>query len=215
MTLRICFFSLLLCCGAFSTALAGDGLLTRLQQRYEAMASFQADFAQIQVNAASKETVHGNGTLTYAKPRLVRWETTDPEPELLVVDATTVWDYFPYENVAYRYPAEQVLGAKSMLRFVSGETRLDKDFIVDAKGEDAGLALYDLFPKESESGMVQASVWIDPATALIRRVRILDFWGNSNELTFAAMRLDVPVKPDMFTFDPPKGVTVMRDTPAR
>ena len=56
--------------------------------------------------------------------------------------------------------------------------------------------------------MVEALLWVEPSTGYIRRARIVDFYGNSNDVRFTQFQPDTSLKASDFTFTAPKGVEV-------
>lgn len=187
-------------------------ITARIQQQYTSLQSFHAHFVQKLTNAATREVEVRSGMIAFAKPRSIRWETVSPEKELLLVGKDAVWDYFPEEEVAYRYAVEQVLQSKTMLRFISGEANLEEDFVIEDQGEDEGQRKLKLIPKEPESNLVLAYLWVHPDTNMLGKVLIVDFFGNGNELELSEVRLNTPLAPDTFIFTPPEGVEVQDST---
>ena len=43
-----------------------------------------------------------SGTIAFKRPLLVRWETSAPHAELLMVTDREIWNYLPDEELAYR-----------------------------------------------------------------------------------------------------------------
>lgn len=189
-----------------------DAVVKAMQQRYETLGSFTADFTQRMKNAASGDEEERTGTIAYRQPVLVRWETKTPEPELLVVGKDAVWNYFPDEQSAYKYTAEQVLSSKTVLRFLSGKARLDEDFWVASQGRDQGWEKLELVPKEPETEMVQAYLWLDPDHALLQKVLVIDFFGNENAVTLNNVVLNPDLTDATFTFSPPADTNIYDNT---
>ncbi|NJB66826.1 outer membrane lipoprotein carrier protein [Desulfobaculum xiamenense] len=183
-----------------------------MQRQYEALGAFRADLVQKLTNAASGSTQTRTGTLVFKQPALIRWQTESPEPELLVVGSDRVWDYFPDEETAYRYTTDQVLGSKTMLRFLSGKARLDEDFYVSVVGRDNGYIKMELVPRDPEPSLVQAWLWLIPESKLLHRVVIVDFFGNENDVTLKSIVLNPELPASTFEFTPPKGTEIL-DTP--
>ncbi len=179
-----------------------------IQKQYQMLESFTASFVQKLTNAATKEVEVRSGHIAFVKPRKIRWETTTPEKELLLVGENIVWDYFPDENMAYKYAVGQILQSKTMLRFISGEANLEEDFVIENQGNDNGRIKLKLIPKEPESNLVLAYGWVHPKTKLLSKVLLVDFFGNGNELELNSLAINTKLNQDMFTFVPPKGVTV-------
>lgn len=209
------------CLALFALLLAWPGparaddpgqLAGRMQRKYAAIKAFSADFTQAIRNAASGDTEHRSGSFLFKKPTLVRWETVKPEKELLLVGTSAVWDYFEEDKEAYRYSVKDVIGSKTMLRFLTGKANLTEDFIVAAgkpeAGDASGLTVLDLAPREPEPGLVMAKIWVDPRTDLIVRIRIQDFYANTNDLTLSKVVLNPRLPDKLFAFTPPKDVQV-------
>lgn len=204
-------FLLPLCLLIAVTWAQAQSITERIQKQYESLSSFQTDFVQTLTNASTKQEDVRTGTIAFKQPRLIRWETVEPEVELLIVGPDKVWDYFPGEEAVYTYPVEEILSSKTMLRFISGEADLQEDFHVEEEGkEDKGLKLK-LVPKNPEPALVLAYLWIDPETAMLQQILLVDFFGNGNQLTFADTEINVDLSDDLFTFSPPAGVEILEN----
>ena len=188
-------------------------LPTRIQTQYEQLQGFETDCVQELTNAASGEKQRREGTISFAKPRHIRWETTTPESELLIVGPERVWNYFAEEGVAYTYPTDQVFKSKTMLRFISGEANITEDFHIEKQKSENDWVKLKLIPKKPEFNLVLAYIWVEPETALLRQVLLVDFGGNGNKLTFTDIQLNPEFEEGLFHFEPPEGVDVMRNTP--
>lgn len=207
-------FSPFLLCGAALLLLApaahaaGPSLTSLIQKRYEAMRSFSAAFTQVLTHAESGAEERRTGTLLFAKPFRLRWETGSPHPETLVINEKEVWDYVPDEGAAYRYAPEVAADSASVVRVVTGQSRLDQDFSVASEAEEDGLAVLRLYPREPSAQVVEAVLWVEKTSGLIRRARILDFYGNANDITLTRLSPDAPAPDSAFRFTPPHGVEV-------
>lgn len=207
--LRILLFAAALVMSATSLALpASDPLVQELQQRYGAMKGFTAVFNQTLTHQESGSVENRKGTLAFEKPQRLRWETAKPHPELLVINEKEIWDYLPDEALAYRYAPEVAQDSRSIIQVVTGQSRLDQDFVVERLSDEDGLAVLRLFPKEPATQLVEATLWVDPATKLIKKALILDFYGNSNAIAFTSLKPDTTSPAGTFAFTPPKDVDV-------
>ena len=184
-------------------------LTDKIQQRYDTLQSFRAFFLQKLTNASTKQTQERLGTIVFARPRFIRWETTSPEEELLIIGKDMVWDYFPQEQTAYRYTVDQVLDSKTMIRFLSGEANLKDDFKVQDLGRDGEFQHLKLIPKEPEPNLVEGEIWVRPGQDMLERIKLVDFFGNINELELSGLELDVVVESKEFILEPPKGTEIL------
>ncbi len=195
-----------------------DPLVGELQATYESLDSFEAKFKQTLKNTATGEEEERTGMFFFKKPQLIRWENLTPDEELLVVGKNIVWDYFKDEQVVYKYTVNKVLDSKTMLRFISGQARLDQDFYIKREtdplaGETKSkLIKLNLVPKEPEAQLVQAYVWVDPDSKLLKRILLQDFYGNENEMSFEDIDLNPVLPPELFMFAPPPDAEVFDDT---
>ena len=186
-----------------------DDLTDRIQKRYDTLQSFRGFFLQRLTNASSREVQERLGNIAFVRPRFIRWETTSPENELLIIGKDTVWEYFPEEETVYRYTVEQVLGSKTMIRFLSGEANLKDDFTVQDMGMDGEFRHLKLIPREPEPNLVEGDVWVRPGQDIMEKIRLVDFFGNVNELELTGLELDVPVDEKEFELVPPKGTEII------
>ena len=192
-----------------------DPLVGAMQQRYQDLQSFSGEFTQTLTHQESGSVEQRKGTLIFQKPFRLRWETVKPDPELLVVTEKEVWDYLPDEELAYRYSPEVVRDSRSVIQVITGQSRLDKDFDVSRQKDENGLAVLRLYPKEPTPQLVEAVLWIDPQSKLIRRAQITDFYSNKNDIAFTRLTPGAAAPSGAFAFTPPRGITVedLKDNP--
>ena len=191
-----------------ATAAQASDIATTIQARYEKLRTFSATFEQTLTHKESGSVEKRQGNLLFQKPLLIRWQTDKPHEETLVVTSKEIWDYIIDEEIAYRYPLELVRDSRSIIQVITGQAALTKDFDVKEDGQENGLAKLHLYPKEAAPQMVEALLWVEPATGYIRRASIIDFYGNSNDVRFTQFKPDTTLKASDFTFTAPKGVEV-------
>ncbi len=210
MKLRFCLLVMIVLLSLGSAAMA-DGLTSDIQKKYDSIKSFKSDFVQTLTNAASKESEVRSGKITFKQPSLLHWESVKPEPELLIVGESIVWDYFPDDKVAMKYRTKQIFNSKTMIKFISGKAKLEEDFVVENKGMEDGLIKLKLLPIEAETGLVLAYVWVD-ANKMLTKILVIDFYGNGNEVVLSNIELDPEVEDSFFDFTPPAGADVDDNT---
>ena len=200
-------------CGLFTpqSSMAED-LSQKIQDTYTSIQSFKTEFTQKLTNAASGEVQKRTGTILFRKPRDIRWETLSPEKELLVVRDNLVWDVFPSEGIAYKYSLQGKFSSKTMLEFLTGDVSLETDFQVLDQGLEEGLRKVRLVPKNPEPNLVLAYLWLDPDEFTLKKILLVDFFGNGNELAFKDLKLNVKITDDHFIYSPPKDIQVIDNT---
>ena len=199
---------LLVCMSAAAMAAQVNPVVISLQKKYESITSMKAEFTQVLVHKESGSRENRSGTLLFKKPLLMRWESKKPFPELLLVTGKEIWNVFPDEDVAYKYPLSLAQDSRSIIRVGTGQARLDQDFQIEDEGKEGGLIKLRLFPKEPVQALVEALLWVDPSSNLIKKLRIYDFYGNENEISFTSQDIGAAVRDASFTFTPLKGMDV-------
>lgn len=185
-----------------------ESLAGKLQKSYEGVTSMRAEFTQVLLHKESGARETRIGVLQFKKPLLVHWETKEPAEELLVVGKSEIWNVFPDEEVAYKYPLSIVEDTRSLVRVITGQARLEQDFTFEEDGVEDGLNKLLVYPKEPVQSLVEAIFWVDPQSGLIRKFRIYDFYGNENEITFSKQKIGVSLSDSIFAYKPGKGIVV-------
>ena len=209
--LRIALCLMLLCGFAAPSAHAADhaAVIAKMQAVYAAMDSFSADFTQELHQRESGVTEKRRGTIVFKKPLLLRWETAAPHAELLMVTDEEIWNWLPDEELAYRYSRQMAEDSRSLIQVVTGQSPLTRDFDVEpVPNSEGGLIHVMLYPKEGSTELTEAQLWIDPETALMRRVMVMDFYGNTNTVELSNIRPDAKAPASAFQFTPPAGTDV-------
>lgn len=193
-------------------AASSKGIVDKIQEHYATLKSFQTEFIQELTYAATREVEVQKGKIYFRHPQFIRLETETPDREMIIVGKELIWHYFPEEKFVNKYNASQLIESKTLLNFLSGQTRLNEDFEVVNQGEDLGWIKLKLIPKKREQGVVLAYLWVDKKNYLLQQILIIDFYGNGNQLTLQNLRLNAPVEDKMFVFTPPAGVQVRDNT---
>ena len=206
----LCLFLLMGLAPAAYAAEDVASVAAKVQAAYADMESFRASFTQELLQRDSGMVQKRSGTIAFKRPLLVRWETAAPHAELLMVTSKEIWNYLPDEELAYRYSRALAEDSRSLIQVITGQSALTRDFDVEPAGEgtQGGLIHLLLYPKEPTTELTEAQLWIDPATSLIRRAMIMDFYGNTNTVELKDLQKNASVPASAFTFTPPKGTEV-------
>ena len=179
----------------------------QIQKKYQSISNIKAIFEQTLEHKESNTKQIRQGELIFSKPFLVRWETKQPNPELLLITSKAVWNYLPDEEVAYKYTPDIVNNSKVLVQVITGQAELNKDFKVINLGRDLDYTKLQLFPNEPTPNMVEALIWVDDKN-VIRQAKLVDFYGNSNTLSFKKITLNTILSKNSFEFTPPDGIDI-------
>ncbi len=156
----------------------------------------------------SGATEKRQGRILFRKPFQIRWQTSSPEKELLVVTDKEIWDYLPDEKLAYRYSPELLRDSRGIVQVLTGSAALNRDFDVRNAGSENGLTKLKLLPNEPVPQMIEAMIWVEPETGFIKRAALTDFYGNTNDVKLTGFRPDAGTNAADFKFAPPAGTEV-------
>lgn len=195
-------------CAQVCIAGADNALIAKIQNAYSQINSFEADFEQKLTHKESGAVEKRKGKLAFQKPLLIRWQTQKPHEETLIVNSKEIWDYIPDEQVAYRYSPAVAQDSRSIIQVLTGQAKLSKDFDVKSAGNENGLTKLILYPHDPSPQMVEAAIWVDPASGAIQRANVIDFYGNSNDVAFHSFKPGAKISKGQFSFKPPKGADV-------
>ena len=187
-------------------------VLSEASERFEALEALCAEFEQVTEVTLLDRTIRGRGTLCEKHPNLFSMRFADPEGDVVLVDGTYVWTYYPS------------MDEKQVIRFVAGGAEAGFNFYnafladpetkyhaTNAGLEDvAGVSAYRLeLEPRAASGFRRATVWVTAEGRLLSRVRIHDENGSVRTVTLSDVRLDPELPADYFTFIPPPGARVV------
>lgn len=202
------FYSALLLLLLEMPVMAASSATGKIQAFYDSLNGFTANFSQTLEHRESGSKEVRNGKLIFKKPLLINWTTQKPNEESIIVNSREIWNYLPEEEVAYRYSPDMLRDSHSIIQVLTGAASLNKEFEVQAAGSEGKLAKLKLYPHEPTTQMVEAEIWVDETTGQIKRARIIDFYGNANDVTLSAFKPEKNLANSLFNFKPPAGIDV-------
>ena len=189
-------------------------LADKVDRRYNAMHTLQAEFVETYTGAGMSRTE--SGTLVLKKPGQMRWDYDQPHSKLFVTDGHTAWFYVPGERQARRTSIKQLDDLRSPLRYLLGKTKLEKELdglslASDQKPMNAGDLVLRGVPKGLRDRVEQTLVEVAP-DGLIVRIVVEELDGSQTEFRFHQQKENVQIPDQQFHFVPPAGVEVVAGT---
>ncbi|MCL2722965.1 MAG: outer membrane lipoprotein carrier protein LolA [Polyangiaceae bacterium] len=185
----------------------------KVQAFYDKSTTFTSDFKQEFFVQSHNVRKTSNGTVIFAKPGKMRWDYASPAGNVVVSDGTILRVYeasnkqmFEQSVDKSQYPAA--------LSFLVGGAKLSEVFNFDlydgaAMNFPGGQVLVGT-PKQPSPAYQKVFFYVDAQTAQVRRVLIVDGQNNRNRFDFENPRINLPVKPEQFTFTPPPGTQIIK-----
>jgi outer membrane lipoprotein carrier protein len=199
-----------------AAAVTPDAVLSRVQTLYDKAGGFQARFHQeSRLKGTSSDAA--TGWVYFMKPCRMRWQYESPpaQKKEIVSDGRLVWMYMPDDGIVMVYKLDQVLRSDLVMRFFSGIGRFQKDFTISWQRLPQPGASYviNLYPKKSQPELTRLTLTINPNTYLVEKLDFTNALGEETDFDFTQVKLEVPLGRSFFTFTPPPGVQVVRQTP--
>jgi outer membrane lipoprotein carrier protein len=198
-------FSLAFATGLLASTAYASGL-DQLHAFLEGTQTAQGAFKQVVVNKDRRTTQATSGTFAFARPGKFRWTYEKPFDQLIVGDGEKVWIYDRDLNQVIVRKLDAALGS-TPAALLAGDNALEKNFTLVAGGESNGLEFVDATPKAPESQF--SRIRLGFVDNLPRRMELTDAFGQTTELTFADVKRNPKLAPDVFRFAPPQGADVV------
>ena len=188
-------------------------LAQSLQQKYDGIKDFSADFTHTYEGGVLRKTITERGRLLIKKPGKMRWEYTTPEQKSFVSDGMKMYSYIPKDKqviVANVPPQDQ---ATTPTLFLAGKGNLTRDFaatLADVPGGMApGTRALKLVPKTRQRDYDWLVLVVDPATLTIRGLVTVDAQGGKSSFSFDNLKENAGLADKDFAFKIPRGVDVV------
>lgn len=191
-----------------SPAQAGKGM-DRLNAFLTVKGAIKARFIQTVVGQAFSQPKESSGTLLMQRPGKFRWDYSTPYKQLILADGKRLWIYDPDLAQVVVKPLEVALGdTPALLLSGEGMESLEQQYnITESLEARDGLYWVTLLPREKESSFQEVRLGFGQQH--LRRMELVDGFGQLTTLEFLGMQTNVDVPEGSFQFDPPKGVDVV------
>jgi outer membrane lipoprotein carrier protein len=192
-----------------------DGLARALQQRYQSVRDFRADFVQTYRGGVLRTETRERGTVSVKKPGKMRWIYTSPERKEFVSDGVKMYSYVPEDRqvLMSSVPAEDQ--ASTPVLFLAGKGDFVRDFSPAIVNDEAvpGTVALKLTPRRSEPDYEYLILAVDPGTLQIRALTTRDHQGGESTLKFENLQENKGISDKDFEFRIPRGVDIITDGP--
>lgn len=181
-----------------------------LQQKYDRVKDFSADFVHTYEGGVLKRKFNERGTVQVKKPGRMRWEYTAPEKKTLVSDGRMIYWHVPADKQVTRsvMPADDE--ATTAVLFLAGKGNLTRDFNVSyLDGGAADTWTLRLDPKLKQRDYDWLLVEVDRASLQIRGLTAADQQGGRSTFRFSNYRENSGIDDKVFVFKIPRGTDVI------
>jgi outer membrane lipoprotein carrier protein len=192
-------------------------VMAKVQEKYDQAGSFKTWFRQETRAPGARQGDKASGVMYFQKPSRMRWEYQRPpdQKKEVISDGHQVWIYIPEDALVMVYPLNQVLRSDLVLRFFSGIGEVQKDFTLswERPPEPGASSVIKLVPRQPQAELQRLILTINPFTYNVEKLEFSNALGETTSFAFSGTVLGVKQPPQFYTFTPPPGVQVVRETP--
>lgn len=182
-----------------------------LQQKYDRVTDFTAEFTHTYEGGVLKKRSIEHGTVQIKKPGRMCWDYTSPEKKVFVADGRKVYSYIPADKQVVVSNMPQGDNATAAVLFLAGKGNLTRDFVAtyDAPAETPGTWALRLDPRQKQGDYDWLVLVVDRQTLQIRSLTAADKDGGRSTFAFTNYRENAGVADKAFEFKIPRGVDVI------
>ena len=179
-------------------------LLLGVQTQYQKSSGVQAEFTQTTDIKATKQIKRTKGRIWIKRPNKLRWETLEPDPNILVSDGKTFWFYTPPFDKDERGQVIIKKTAQVQTQFLNALLSGSFDFKKGTTSiETRGSSAFLLKPKSGTAGdVIIAQITIDPTQFTITEVVLTHTSGNQTTIKLQQINLNAKLDDKLFKFVP-------------
>ncbi len=169
----------------------------QLSLRLASIESLSAQFTQLSRDAAGRDVQSIPGSLALAQPNLLRWETQDPIPQLIVSDGAALWTYDKDLEQVTRDPIEVLDDSPAALLLNLDPEALRQQYWVSLDQASPGREVYQLTPQNDSLYQLLVIEFLDERPVMLGVVDSLD---QQTRITLNQIQINQPID-DAFEFD--------------
>jgi outer membrane lipoprotein carrier protein len=187
-----------------------DTVARALQQRYQTITDFSADFVHTYRGGVLRTKTSERGTVKIKKPGKMRWVYTAPEPKEFVSDGVKIYSHIPQDRQVLVSPVPADGDAATPALFLSGKGDIARDFTAAiVESPVAGAVGLKLTPKKPEPQYEYFVVATSQPGLQIRALATHDRQGGDSVITFMNLKENQGISDKEFAFRIPKGADVI------
>ena len=198
---------------AADPSLTTQQIVSEVQRTYKDVAAIQADFTQTVSSPTLGEQVQ-KGRLQLKRPQKARWEFTEPQTSAMITDGSTMWVWDPRANqvIVSRDLSGGGGGGGDMMSLLTDLSQLERFFQVEQSPTPAaGRHVLRLKPRDAslQQQFQSLELVLEVGTMGLKQLTLVDAFGATTRLEFAAVRLNPELPDGQFSFQVPAGATVI------
>jgi outer membrane lipoprotein carrier protein len=177
----------------------------RLSDALAGMDNLTADFKQTVFDDNKQVVQQSSGNLAIQRPGKFAWIYTTPYEQQIIADGEELWVYDVELDQVTVKPMKTGL-ASAPIMILMRKNDISTEFEISEVGQRKFLYWIELKPKSQD--IDYTSVFIGLEDGAVKAMELRDKFGQSTQIVFENLRLNVVHNPATFKFVPPEGVDV-------
>lgn len=194
---------------AFSDEGDLETVIKGVEQAYKDVGTLRADFVQVTRSKAMGDETKQRGRVMLKRPKMMRWEFTQPAGKMFVTNGDTMWVWSAAEKQVI-VSKGAAGGGQGMAQLLDDLNRLGELFdaeLLSSEGKSNTVSL--LLKPKSDSGFQSLTLRLAANDYTVKEVNMLDAFGNEVELSFKQVKNNVEIDDSQFNFQVPAGAQVL------
>jgi chaperone LolA len=200
-------FTLLVLISGFCFAQSGKEIIESLKKKYASIDDAVVKFEQTVKYGVSKFEQSFSGTFYFKKKNKYRIET---DQQIVVTDGVTSWLYSKVNNQViidkYREDKDTSSPEKFLLSISDEYIPV---ILRTERNEGKKIYILKLTPRDENSSIESAKIWVVEGDLQITRVEITDISGTVTTYSVKSIKINSGVEDSIFKFSIPSGVKVV------
>ena len=177
----------------------------QLNDALAGMDNLTADFKQTVLDDNKQVVQQSSGNLAIQRPGKFAWIYTTPYEQQIIADGEELWVYDVELDQVTVKPMKTGL-ASAPIMILMRKNEISTEFEISEVGQRKFLYWIELKPKTRD--IDYTNVFIGLENGAVKAMELRDNFGQSTQIVFENLRLNVVHNPATFKFVPPEGVDV-------
>lgn len=187
----------------------GESLLDSIQERYDSMNDYRAEFEQVTEYQTVNRTIRGKGEVYYKKPGRMLWVYEEPDGQFVLADGRHLYFYQPQENQVIKTLLGAAFRSDLPLSFLLGIGQIRTYFNAGVVEQIDNNYQVDLYPRKADAGFKKLQLTVSSENYDIKHAQIEDVGGNRWTIHFRNIEHDIGLKPSVFELKVPAGADIV------
>lgn len=200
------FFAALFTVIFFTSCLAQEDQVTKIQKAYEDIKDIRGNFVQKSSIKDLKRTDTYNGRF-FIKPPKMKWEYTGEKPQVIYIKGDEILIYQKKENQIIKSKFDRATYGQAPIALLAGLGDIRREFIVISDSPDRLM----IKPRKPMGNIDYIEVTPSNNAFPIKALIIVDSLLNRIEITLKDVKTNTDLNNSLFNFTPPKDATVLEN----